>query len=415
MALTDMTIRAAKPGEKTRRISDSHGLFIEIRPNGARYWRMAYRFQGKQKMLAFGVYPDVTLAAAREKREESRRMIAAGVDPGEAKKVQKETDSGQGSFKAVAREWHARFSPGWSESHSKKLLGRLEKYIFPWIGARPVEEITAPEILSAVLRRIEERGHLETAHRALQLCGQVFRYAVQTGRADRDPSSDLKGAIPAPSSTHFATIIKPEEIGHLLRAIESYSGSLLARCALSLAPLVLLRPGEIRKAEWQEFDFDRAEWRIPVARMKRKKIDKERKSVEVHIVPLSRQALQVVKELIPVSGDGRLLFPGLRSKDRSISDATMTNALRRLGYTGEEMTVHGFRHMASTLLHEKGYPSHLIEKQLAHSDRNRIRAVYNYAEYLPERRKMLQEWADYLDALKAGAKIIPISTGSRTE
>lgn len=407
MALTDLAIRNAKPGEKPRRLSDAGGLFWEVHPGGSKYWRLAYRFGGKQKTLALGVYPAVSLSAAREKRERAKKNLADGVDPSLMRKMIKAGVTGAASFETVAREWHGKFSPGWAASHANKIIGRFELHVFPWIGARPVGEISAPELLT-MLRRIEAGGKLETAHRALQNCGQVFRYAVATGRADRDPSGDLRGAMAPPTKKHFATITDPSGVGSLLRAIDSYSGAFIVRCGLRLAPLVFTRPGELRMAQWSEFDLEGAEWRIPVERMKRGTREKIARKGEVgHIVPLSRQAVAVLRELHQLTGKGRFLFPGLRSKDRPISDATLTNALRRMGYSGDEMTVHGFRHMASTMLHEHGFPSHVIEKQLSHGDRNRIRAVYNHAEYLPERRKMMQAWADYLDQLKSGAKIIP--------
>ena len=415
--LTDAALRNAKPKEKPYKLFDGGGLFLLITPSkkgelppgvGGKWWRFKYRFGGKEKLLSFGTYPEISLSSAREKREAARKQIAEGIDPGEERKAAKVTDSGAGCFEAVAREWHGKFSATWSDTHRVKLLRRLELYVFPWLGPRSVGAIMAPELL-AVIRRIEATGHLETAHRALNVCGQVLRYAVQTGRAERNCATDLVGAIPPPSKKHMASITDPAKVGQLLRAIQSYSGAYVTRCALQLAPLFFLRPGELRKAEWSEFDLDQAEWRIKIARMKRRQQEKDARQGEVaHIVPLPRQALEILRDLQQLTGNGRYLFPGLRSKDRPISDATLTNALRRMGYTGEEMTVHGFRHMASTLLHEHGFPSHLIEKQLSHADRNRIRAVYNYAEYLPERRKMMQAWADYLEALQAGAKIIPL-------
>lgn len=407
--LCDLQIRQAKPREKPYKLFDGGGLFLEISPAGGKLWRLKYRFGGSEKKLSLGAFPAISLADARQRRDEIRTMVAKGIDPTAARKIEKIAQIGEGTFEAVAREWHKKHAPRWATSHAVKIIRRLELEVFPWLGGRPVGEITAPELLM-VLRRIEERGHIETAKRTLQNCGQVFRYAVATGRAARDPSGDLRGAIPPAPVKHMAAIIAPEAVGELLQAIKNYRGTLVVACALRLAPLVFLRPGELRKAEWVEFDLGRAEWRIPIARMKRRKAEKEARKAEVHIVPLSRQALEILTELVPLTGRSLYVFPGLRSKDRPISDATLINALRRMGYSGEEMTVHGFRHMASTLLHEQGFPSHLIEKQLSHSDRNRIRAVYNYAEYLPERRKMMQAWADYLDQLAAGKgkKIIPI-------
>ncbi len=415
LPLNDTQIRSAKPKDKPYKLFDGGGLFLLISPSGGKLWNLKYRYEGHERKISLGAFPALSLAEARRKRDEIKARMAHGIDPAVARKTEKVSQSGEGSFEYVAREWHKKFSPTWSASHGTKLFRRLELYVFPWVGSRPVGEITGPELLNSVLRRIEERGHRETAHRALQICGQVFRYAVQTGRAERDPSVDLRGAIPPPNAKHFASITDPEKIGLLMQAIRNYSGSFITRSAMMLATLVFLRPGEVRKAEWSEFNIENAEWRIPIARMKRTKKEKDANITEVHIVPLARQAIAILQELYPLSGRGRFLFPGLRSQDRPISDATLINALRRMGYTGEEMTVHGFRHMASTLLHELGFPSHLIEKQLSHADRNRIRAVYNYAEYLPDRRKMMQAWADYLDKLAAGEgkKIIPFRSAGR--
>jgi len=416
-SLTDAAIRTAKPKEKPHKLSDGSGLFLLVTPskNGgcSKWWRFKYRFEGKEKLLSFGTYPEISLLSAREKRDTARKQVAEGIDPSQERRAAKATESGSGTFEAVAREWHGKFSLGWAESHSTRLLRRLELYIFPWIGARPVEKIEAHELLSAI-QRIEAKGNLETARRVLQVCGQVLRYAVQTQRAARNCAADLVGAIPTPAQKHMASITDPIKVGHLLRAIQEYPGSFVTRCALQLAPLFFLRPGELRKAEWSELNFDRAEWRIPIERMKRSQKEKDSRQGEVaHVVPLSRQALIILRDLYQLTGNGRYLFPGLRSKDRPMCDATLTNALRRMGYTGEEMTVHGFRHMASTLLHEHGVPSILIEKQLSHSDRNRIRAVYNYAEYLPERKIMMQTWADYLDELQGVAKETPFETAVR--
>lgn len=412
LPLSDLQIRQAKPKDKPYKLFDGGGLFLEVSTSGGKLWRLKYRLGGLEKKHSLGAFPAVSLADARHRRDEIRAMMAKGIDPAAARKAEKYAQSNEGSFEAVAREWHGKHSVRWATGHAIKIIRRLELEIFPWLGGRPVGEIAAPELLM-VLRRIEERGHIETAKRTLQNCGQVFRYAVATGRAARDPSGDLRGAIAPARTKHMAAIIAPEEVGELLRAIGNYRGTFTVACALRLAPLVFLRPGELRKAEWAEFDLDRAEWRIPIERMKRRRVEKEARKAEVHIVPLSRQSLAILAELMPLTSGSRYLFPGLRSKDRPISDATLTNALRRMGYSGEEMTVHGFRHMASTLLHEQGFPSHLIEKQLSHSDRNRIRAVYNYAEYLPERRNMMQSWADYLDQLAEGKerKIIPIRAG----
>ncbi len=396
MALTDATIRNAKPGEKPRKLTDGDGLYILLTPAGSRLWRYDYRFDGKRKTLSLGAYPGVTLREAREKRDDTRKMLRDGIDPSQSKQAQKASASGADSFESLAREWFFKFSPTWTPSHGARILRRLERDIFPWMGKRPIAEVKAPELLS-VLRRIEERGAVETAHRASQNCGQVFRYAVATGRAERDPTGDLKGAIPPTKQTHHASITDPREIGALLRAIDAYEGGLIVRCALRLAPLVFVRPGELRKAEWVEIIWDKAEWVIPAARMKMR---------EKHVVPLSRQALEILKELQPLTGEGKYLFPSPRTSDRPMSDNAILSALRRMGYTGDQMTGHGFRSMASTLLNEQGWHRDAIERQLAHAERDSIRAAYNYAQHMPERRRMMQAWADYLGELRMGGEII---------
>jgi integrase len=406
MPLTDTAIRSAKPKDKAFKLFDSRGLYLEVSAAGGKWWRWKYRFSGKEKRLSFGVYPDVTLKLAREKRDTARQQLAAGTDPGEARKAEKLTQAGAESFEAIAREWHAKFSPGWVASHGDRILRRLEIDLFPWLGKRPIAEIKAPELL-AVLRRIESRGALETAHRAMQNCGQVFRYAVASGRAERDPIGDLRGALPPPKEKHHASILEPKRVAELLRAIDSYQGFFATKCALRLAPLVFVRPGELRKAQWLEIDLDKAEWRIPAERMKMR---------EQHIVPLSRQAVEILRELepltnreIPAKPDApRYVFPGAQSRERPMSENAILAALRRMGYPKEEMTGHGFRSMASTLLHEQGWNHQAIERQLAHAERNAVSAAYNFAEHLPERRKMMQAWADYLDALKASADVIPL-------
>ena len=406
MPLTDIKIRSAKPGDKAYKLFDSGGLYLEVSPGGSKYWRWKYRFGGKEKRLAFGVYPDVSLKAAREKRDIGRKQIGSGIDPGEARKAEKIAQAGAESFEAIAREWHAKFSPGWVASHGDRILRRLEKDVFPWLGKRPVGEIKAAELLS-VLRRIESRGALETTHRTMQNCGQVFRYAVATGRAERDPTGDLHGAIPPPKEKHHASITDPKRIAELLRAIDAYQGYFVTKCALQLAPLVFVRPGELRHAQWQEFDLEKPEWRIPAERMKMR---------EQHIVPLARQAVEILRELEPLTNRVfpsrpnalRYVFPSPRTHERAMSENAVLAALRRMGYTKEEMTGHGFRSMASTLLHEQGWNHQVIERQLAHAERNAVSAAYNFAEHLPERRKMMQAWADYLDGLKAGAEVIPL-------
>ncbi|UZR27878.1 tyrosine-type recombinase/integrase [Methylococcus mesophilus] len=400
--LTDTEIRRAKPKEKAYKLSDEKGLYLEIMPNGARYWRMKYRFEGKEKRAAFGVYPEVTLKEARDKRDEARKLLAQGIDPTEHKRAIKAAKAAltEHSFEVIAREWHQKVSSAWTPGHSENVLSRLEQNIFPAIGDKPISTITAPDLLKT-LRETESRAP-ETARRLRQTCGQIFRYAIATGRAERDLSGDLRGALtPAGAKRHHASITKPAEIGDLLRNIDGYHGSVVVRAALRLAPLVFVRPGELRQAEWSEINFEAAEWRIPGPKMKMR---------SVHVVPLSQQALTVLQNLQPLTGHGRYVFPSDRSPkgDRCLSENAVLAALRRMGYEKGEMTGHGFRSMASTLLNEQGWHRDAVERQLAHAERNAVRAAYNYAEHLPERRKMMQAWADYLDRLKQGADVIEL-------
>lgn len=391
MPLTDTAIRNAKPKDRQYKLTDEKGMYLLVNKTG-RYFRLDYRFGGKRKTLALGVYPEVKLAEAREKRDNAKKMVANGVDPSQARKENKlnQVEKSGNTFEIVAREWHARQSVKWATSHSKKIVRRLELYVFPWLGDRPIAEITPPELLR-VLRRIESKGRLETSHRTHQVCGQVFRYAIAIGVADRDPAADLRGALTPVKHGRMATITEPNKIGQLLRAIDGYEGTAVAKYALKLAPLVFVRPGELRHAEWHEVDFDAAEWRIPAEKMKMK---------DSHIVPLSDQAVKVLMKIKPITGKGKYVFPSIRTDSRAMSENTVLAALRRMGYAKEEMSGHGFRAMASTILHEKGWPSDVIERQLAHGERNKIKAAYNHAQHLPERRKMMQAWADYLDALK---------------
>ena len=390
MPLTNTAIRNAKPRLKRYRLFDSQGLYIEVAPNGGKWWRLKYRILGKEKRLSLGIYPEVSLKEVRVKRDQARRLLSEGTDPIEARKAQRIPDGT--SFEAVAREWFVKFTPSWSEGHANRIFRRLENDVFPWLGSRPIDQIDPPELLK-VARRIESRGALETAHRAIRNCGQVFRYAVATGRASRDPTSDLKGALPPVRVTHHSSITDPRVIGGLLRAIDGYEGSLLTRCALQLAPLVFVRPGELRRAEWSEFDLKERDWRIPARKMK---------GGRPHIIPLSTQSVAIMSELHPLTGSGRYVFPGIRSTTNPMSDNTVNAALRRLGYSKDQMTGHGFRSMASTILNEQGcWHPDAIERQLAHVERNNIRAAYNYAEHLEERKRMMQTWADYLDSLRS--------------
>lgn len=398
--LTDLVLKNAKPGTATRRMSDGGGLFLEIRANGSRYWRLAYRYNGKQKLLAIGVYPTISAPIAREKARIAREHLQAGRDPGIIHRINKETNDTDGTFKAVALEWLEKFKHEWTESHHKGISGRLRRELFPWIGDRPVGEITAPELLLS-LRRIEARGHLENAHRALTNAGQVFMYAIATGRAKRNPAADLRGAIPRPSVKHMASILDPHQVGILMKAIAAYQGSTITRCALQLTAHVFLRSKEIRFAEWSEIDFSRQEWRIPLSKMKGKKRDKDANPTAFHLVPLATQTLNILREVQALTGDGKYLFPGLRTSNKPISDATMTNALRRMGYNQEELHVHGFRAMARTLIRQElGFDEEPIERQLGHAVKGALGAAYNRADFVQERKRMMQEWADYLVRLQ---------------
>jgi integrase len=396
--LSDLQIKNAKPRDKDYKLTDGFGLHLLITPTGGKLWRFQYRYAGKQKLLSFGVYPSISLVEAREKRETARKQLANEIDPGDLKKAQKAAriENASNSFEAVTREWHERFKTQWSEAHSERILKRLELDIFPWIGARPIGEIKPPEMLS-VLRRVEART-LETAHRLKIACGQVFRYAVATGRAERDPVADLRGALPPVKNKHFAAPTDPKDVAPLLRAIDEYDGSFVVKCAMRLAPLFFVRPGELRKAEWSEIDLDAAEWNIPGHRMKMK---------EAHLVPLARQAVEILRELKLLTGHSRYVFPCQRSPLRCMSDNAVNAALRRMGFEKTEIVGHGFRAMARTLLDEVLHVRpDFIEHQLAHAVRDPLGRAYNRTSHLAERKKMMQQWADYLDKLKSGAKII---------
>ena len=395
--LTAKQLQNLKPRAKLYRVADGGGLCIEVPPTGGPRWRYRYRFNGAAKMLGLGLYPGVSGPQAREAATKARKQLQHGVDPSAQRQADKATRqlSAETTFRAVAEEWFAG-REDLAPATRSKIRWMLDDLACPWLGERPVGEIEPPEVL-AVLRREEARGHLETAQRVKSVCSQVFRFAVATGRAQRDPTTALRGALKTPKTQHRASITEPAKVGELLRAIDTYSGTFPVLCALRLAPLLFVRPGELRKAEWSEFDLDAGLWAIPAERMK---------MGEKHWVPLARQALTILRELQPLTGGGRLVFPGVRRAVVPMSDGTVNAALRRLGYDKDAMTAHGFRSMASTLLHEQGYAADWIERQLAHAERNKVRAAYNYAQHLPERRKMMQSWADYLDALRAGAAVV---------
>ncbi|MGZ8910994.1 MAG: tyrosine-type recombinase/integrase [Methylococcaceae bacterium] len=400
MPLSDTAIKNAKPrNDKPFKLPDEKGLYLLITVAGGKWWRFDYRFAGKRKTLSMGVYPETTLKDARIKRDEARELIAKDIDPGENRKAVKSSkaESAANSFEVIAREWGQKKVESWSQKNNRSKR-MLERNIFPWLGGKPITDILPRHILDC-LRRIEDRGTIETAHRTLQICGQVFRYAVATGRADRDITPDLRGALPPAKSEHFAAITEPKAVAELLRAISSYQGSLPAVCALKLAPLVFVRPGELRAAEWQHIDLDAKEWRYFVSKT----------SIQ-HIVPLSSQSVAILEELRPLTGHGRYVFPSERTPrgDRCMSENTLNAALKRLAYGKDVMTAHGFRAMARTILDEVlGFRPDFIEHQLAHAVRDPNGRAYNRTAHLPERHKMMQQWADYLDGLKNGANIVP--------
>lgn len=398
MPLSDQASKKAKPSDKPYKLADEKGLYLLVSEAG-KYWRMDYRFGGKRKTLALGVYPDVSLARARQKRDDARKRIADSIDPGELKKVTKtqRAERAANSFEAVACEWFVKHLAGKAASHRDKVIRRLERDVFPWLGARPIAEITASELLRTI-QRIEGRGAVDTAHRVMQSCGQIFRYAVATGRAERDPTHDLRGALSVVEKKHHAALTEPKAVGELLRAVDAFKGSLQVQCALQLAPLVFVRPGELRKAQWTDIDLDKAEWRYIAS-----------KKGNAHIVPLSHQAVAILREIYPLSGHRVHVFPG-RDPQKPMSDAAINAALRRMGYdTKTEITGHGFRAMARTIMDEvMGFRPDLIEHQLAHAVKDPNGRAYNRTAHLPERRKMMQQWADYLDKLKASVEVIQL-------
>ena len=401
MPLTDTAVRNAKAATKPIKMTDGGGMYLLLNPNGSRWWRFDYRFDGKRKTLSMGTYPDTGLKDARDKRDVARKLLAAGVDPGEQRKAAKAAGEARAanSFEVVAREWHAKQSATWVELHASRIMLRLVNDVFPWLGSRPIADITAKELLATV-NRIVDRGAVESAHRVLQNCGQVLRYAIATGRAERNPAADLRGALPPVKQSHLAAITDPGAIGALLRAMDAYNGSLVTKCALRLAPLVFVRPGELRQAEWAEFDLDAAEWNLPAEKMKMR---------EPHLVPLAPQAVAILRELHALTGRGRYVFPSARSPQRPMSNNAVLSALRRMGYGIEEMSGHGFRAMARTVLDEVlHFRPDYIEHQLAHAVKDPNGRAYNRTAHLPERRKMMAAWADYLDTLKAGGNVVAI-------
>lgn len=420
--LSDTTIRNIKPGDPRKRLTAGDGLYVLLFVKGGSHgWRLDYTINGRRKTISLGTYPATGLSLARQKADAARQSLAAGIDPSAQRQADKDAASKAreaeaaaaegaplpGTFEHVAREWFDVRRSDWASTHADKVLARLENDVFPWIGTRPIRQLT-PTALLAVFRRIEARGAIETAHRAKDSCSQVFRYAVATGQADSDPTRDLRDALRTPVTRHMAAITDPTELAALLRAIDGYSGTLVVRTALQLSPMLMLRPGELRAATWDEFDLDAATWRIAPARMKGRKIVKL--NGEAHAVPLPLQAVALLRELHPLTGDGRYVFRGERDHDRPMSANTINAALQRMGYsTQDDMTAHGFRATARTILHERlGIEPAVIEAQLAHSVKDSNGPAYNRTQFLDQRRAMLQTWADYLDQLREGAKVIPL-------
>lgn len=405
MPLTDAKVRALKPLSRLKRYSDGGGLYLEVTPGGAKLWRHRYRFAGKAKMLSLGGYPEVSLAQARDRMADQRRLLRDGIDPSAHRQAQKRAtrESAENTLKAVAEEYFRTRATTLAQVTRDKKLRQLEIHVYPWLGQRPIREIVPLEVL-AVLRRVEGQGKRHLAHRLRALISNLFAYAIVTQRADRNPASDLGGALQPETPSHRAAVTDPAEIGRLLRAIDGYKGSFVTLQALRLAPLTFVRPGELRKAEWPEFDLDAGQWIIPGSRMK----GRQSTLRPDHYVPLSRQAVAILKDLHAVTGGGRLVFPGARDARRPMSENTINAALRSLGIDGETMCGHGFRRMASTRLNEMRWHPDVIERQLAHKEQNRVRAAYNAAEYLAERQTMMQTWADYLESLKDGGSVVPL-------
>jgi integrase len=397
MALTDTAINKTRPADKPFKLYDGRGLYLLVQPNGAKYWRLKYRFSEKEKVLALGVYPEVTLAEAREQCLQARKLIGKGVDPVAAKQAAKRQHQAQcgHSFENIAREWHAK-QGRWTADHAHRVLSSLEKEIFPWIGAKPIGEITAPVIVD-VVGRVEKRNALDVASRVLQRISSVYRYAIQTGRTTYNPAADLAGSLEIRKVIHRAALSRAD-LPQFLTKLNAYDGQPITRLALNLVVLTFVRSRELRGARWEEFDFERAEWRIPAERMK---ITAE------HIVPLSRQAIAILDELQPLTGSYDLVFPNQNNLTRCMSENTLLYAMYRMGYHSKA-TVHGFRATASTILNEMGFKADVIERQLAHAERNKVRAAYHRSEYLDERRKVMQVWADYLDELVSGANVVPL-------
>ena len=398
MALSNTAILNAKPSEKPYKLYDSDGLFMQVTPNGGKWWRFKYRFEGKEKLLSFGTYPEVSLVNARERRDSSRKLLAEDppIDPSVKRKddIIKNKLNSSNSFELVARDWWQSYMKSKAESHKQKVMRRFELYLFPWIGSKPISQITAPQLLEPI-KRIESLNIPETARRTLQAAGQVFRYAVQNGFTVRDVTADLKGAIPPAIVKHMAAFTEPKDVAELLRAIDGFNGTLTVQCALKLSPLVFVRPIELRQAKWRDIDLETAEWRYLVSKTKTD-----------HLVPLSTQAIDILRTIYPFSGHGEYVFQNGHSPIRPMSEAAINAALKRMGYdTKNEITGHGFRAMARTILHERlNIDPHIIEHQLAHTVPDNLGVAYNRTKFIAHRKVMMQQWANYLDDLKAAAK-----------
>jgi integrase len=391
MALTNTQIKNLKPGPKTFKKSDGQGLFIEVRKTGNKIFRFKYMFDGKHQLLTLGRYPDISLKEARQKHLEARRQLAEGINPAQAKKAGRENN--RNTFGIVAREWYENTRNKWTSGHAQLVWRRLEANVLPWLENRPITEITTGDVLK-VLRKIEARGAVESAHRICQVISRIFVYAVASGYLENNPASEIHKALKTPKNRNLPAITDPKRIRELLQATDGFSGSFTVYCALRFAPLVFVRPGELRKAEWIEIDWKENLWIIAEHRMKKRR---------AHTVPLSKQARNILEEIYPLTGNSsKYIFPSIRTFSRPMSENTLRAALLRIGFSKEEHCPHGFRTTASTRLHEMGWKSRVVEMQLAHVDQNKVRGIYNRAEYLDERIRMMQAWADYLDTLKNG-------------
>ena len=391
MKLKHLVVKNARPNGKTQRLFDGRGLYLEVSPKGGKWWRFKYQFEKKEKRMSLGIYPDISLEMARQRREEARKLVAQGVDPGKMRKAQEKQlrNKAANTFEVIANEWIKKCSNEWVPEYRERVHQRLKQDIFPCIGRTPIGEMTSPKLLE-VIRRIEQRGVVETAHRILGVCGRIFRYAIATGHIQNNPCDSLRGALKTAKTKSFASVIEPQKVAQVLRMIDAYDGTLAVQCALRLAPLVFVRPGELRKAEWKDIDLEKGEWKYLVT-----------KTQTPHVVPLARQSIKILKEVQPLTGHGRYVFPSSRTYSRPMSDNALLAAMRRMGISKEELCTHGFRAMARTILDEVlGFRPDFIEHQLAHTVRDPLGRAYNRTKHLQERKEMMQKWANYLDELK---------------